>query len=219
MRLPLPVPQIKKLLVDEGLIAPEKFDELFAEATRKNQSILDVLVSGGFATTDYLSNLISKTLGVPRVDFAVQKIQSDAVKLIPEDIARQRQVIVFKKEEDGTYDVAMVDPSDLETIAFLGQRLKGKIKPFLATNEDLNRGFSVYGYELGQDFKSSLKSNIQASLSSHVKERRRSRERAPDRRHRGQHPFVRRRFARLRHPHRDIGRRPVHPVPHRRHPL
>ena len=52
-------------------------------------------------------------------------------------IARQRQAIVFGKEPDGTYDIAMVDPSDLETITFLGQRLKAKIKPFLATAEDL----------------------------------------------------------------------------------
>ena len=50
MRLPLPAPQIKKLLVDEGLIAPEKFDELFFEAERKNQNILDVLVSQQIAT-------------------------------------------------------------------------------------------------------------------------------------------------------------------------
>ncbi len=156
-------------MVDEGLIAPEKFDELLADATRKNQSILGVLISERFVTEDYLSDLIANALGVPRVDFAAQKMQSDVVKLLPEDIARQRQVIVFKKEDDGTYDVAMVDPSDLETVAFLDQRLKGKIKPFLATTEDLNRGFLVYGYELGQDFKKIIEDNIKASLASATK--------------------------------------------------
>ena len=165
MRLPLPIPQIKKLLVDEGLIAPEKFDEFLVEAERKNQSILDTLVSGRVATPDYLNDLIATTLGVPRVNFATQKVQSDMVSFAGR-IARQRQVIVFGKEEDGTYDVAMVDPSDLETISFLGQRLKGKVKPFLATGEDLNRGFSVYGYELGQDFKKLIEENIRASLTS-----------------------------------------------------
>ncbi|MGC9968457.1 MAG: GspE/PulE family protein [Minisyncoccia bacterium] len=169
MRLPLPVPQIKKLLVDEGLITSERFDELSAEAARKNQSILDVLVSEQFTTADYLNDLIANALDVPRADFATQKIQSDIVKLLPEYVARQRQAIVFKKEDDETYDVAMIDPSDLETVAFLSQRLKGKIKPFFATTEDLNRGFSVYGYELGQDFKKLIEENIQASLTSTVK--------------------------------------------------
>jgi type IV pilus assembly protein PilB len=169
MRLPLPAPQIKKLLVDEGLISAEKFDELFAEAERKNQNILDVLISGQFAAADYLNDLIANALGVPRVDFTSRKVQSDIVRLIPEDVARQRRVILFAKEEDGTYDAAMIDPSDLETLTFLSQRIKAKVKPFLATLEDLNRGFSVYGYELGQDFKKLIEDNIKASLMTQAK--------------------------------------------------
>ena len=39
--------------------------------------------------------------------------------LLPEDIARARQVIIFAREADGAYDAAMIDPSDLETIQFL----------------------------------------------------------------------------------------------------
>ena len=84
----------------------------------------------------------------------------------------QRQAIVFGQEEDGTYDVAMVDPSDLETREFLAQRLNGNIKPFLASAEDLNRGFSVYGYELGQDFKKIIDENVRASLMSQSKDAR-----------------------------------------------
>ena len=169
MRLPLPAAQIKKLLSDEGLIAPERFDELLFEAERKNQSIIDVLISQQIVAGDYLNDLIANALGVPRVDFSAQKVGGEFVRLIPEEIARQRQVTVFNKEEDGTYDVAMVDPSDLETITFLGQRLKARIKPFLATSEDLNRGFKVYGYELGQDFKKLIEDNIKQSLLTQAK--------------------------------------------------
>ncbi len=169
MRLPLPAPDIKKLLVNEGLISAEKFDELYTEADRKNQNVLDLLVSQKFVAADYLGELIANALGVPRVDFTMRKVDSALVELLPEDIARQRQVILFAKEDDGTYDVAMTDPSDLETVAFLTQRLKAKIKPFLATSEDLNRGFSVYGYELGQDFKKLIEENIRQSLLTQSK--------------------------------------------------
>ncbi len=169
MRLPLPLPELKKLLVDEGLVSAEKFDELFAEAERKSQNILDVLISEQFTTADYLNSLVAKALGVPRVDFSAQEVEKDVVKLIPEDVARQRQVVIFAKEADGTYDVAMRDPSNLETIEFLAQRLKAKIKPFLATEEDLNRGFSVFGYELGKDFKKLIEENVKASLAARAK--------------------------------------------------
>jgi type IV pilus assembly protein PilB len=169
MKLPLPADQLKKLLVDENLIAPERFDELFDEANRKSQSVIDVLISEKIVEGSYLNDLIATNLGVPRVDFSIQQFDKDVVKLLAEDVARQRQVIVFGKEGDGTYNVAMTDPSDLETREFLAQRLKAKIKPFLASTEDLNRGFSVYGYELGQDFKKLIEENIRQSLVSKSK--------------------------------------------------
>ena len=169
MRLPLPAPEIKKMLVNEGLISAEKFDELYTEAERKNQNVMDVLISQKFVAADYLGELIANVLGVPRVDFTMRKVDTTLVQLLPEDVARQRQAIIFSKEDDGTFDVAMTDPSDLETLAFLGQRLKAKVKPFLATQEDLNRGFSVYGYELGQDFKKLIEENIKQSLLTQSK--------------------------------------------------
>ncbi len=169
MRLPLPATEIKKLLVNEGLISAEKFDELYAEAERKNQNVLDLLTSQKFVAPEYLGELIANAIGVPRVDFTMRKVDNALVELLPEEIARQRQVILFAKEDDGTYDAAMTDPSDLETITFLTQRLGAKIKPFLATSEDLNRGFSVYGYELGQDFKKLIEDNIRQSLLTQSK--------------------------------------------------
>jgi type IV pilus assembly protein PilB len=163
MRLPLPQEQIKNLVVQEGFITPDQFDVLAAEAERKNQNILDILVAQRIVEADYLSTLIAKALGVSRVDFSSHTLGDAIVKLLPENIARERQVILLNQEADGTYDVGMADPSDLETIEFLSQRLKGKIKPFLATTDDLNRGFSIYGYAVGQDFKKLIEENVRAA--------------------------------------------------------
>ena len=164
MRLPLPPEQLKKILVNENLVLPERFDELLVEANRKGQSIIDVLAAQNLVSTSYLADLIAKMLGVERVDFSIRSVDRDVLSLIEENTARQRQVILFGREPDGTYSAAMVDPSDLETIEFLEQHLKGKIKPYLATADDLNRGFSVYGYESGQDFRKLIEANIQESF-------------------------------------------------------
>ncbi|RJP45815.1 type II/IV secretion system protein [Candidatus Parcubacteria bacterium] len=169
MKLPIPPLQLKKRLVQEGLVAPDRFDSLFEEAARKEQNILDILISERVVDRDYLSGLLSSALGVEPANFADRQIDPQTVKLLSEDLARQRQSIVFGKEASGIYDVAMADPSDLETIEFLAQHLKGKVKPFLAMPEDLNRGFSIYGYALGQDFKKLIEENVQASLRSQSK--------------------------------------------------
>jgi len=161
----LPAPQLKKALVAEGLITDERFDELLNEAERKNQNMLDVLVAEKVADMNYLGNVVAKALGVGRADFSQRPIDRKIVRMLDEGAARQRQVIIFDREPSGVYDAAMADPSDLGTIEFLTQHLKAKVRPFLATADDLNRGFSVYGYEAGQDFKKLIEENIMASLS------------------------------------------------------
>jgi type IV pilus assembly protein PilB len=164
MQLPIPVDQLKQILINDGLIDSARFDALAAEAARKNQNLIEVIISEKIAESNYLRNLIAHALGVERADFGTIPLDKEVVKTLPEDVARGRQVILFHKEDDGTYDAAMTDPSDLATREFLEERLKAKIKPFLATPEDLNQGFSVYGYELGQDFKKLIVDNVKASM-------------------------------------------------------
>jgi len=128
-----------------------------------------VLVSEGVVASEYLGDLVAKMLGVGRVNLRVQPLDKNLVELLSEDIARQRQVIVFGREQNGTYDVAMADPSDLETIEFLSQHLKANVRPFLGLSEDLSRGFAIYGFELGKDFKKLIEENIHASLEKQTK--------------------------------------------------
>lgn len=169
MHLPIPVEQLKQKLIQENLIAPERFEALRVEADRKNQNLIDLLVSEKVADAGYLNNLISSLLGVELANLASREIEEETLRLLPEDIARQRQVIVFHREEDGTLNAAMLDPGDLETVEFLRQRLQAPIRPFLGTADDLNRGFSIYGYRTTGDFKRIIEENVQASLRSQIK--------------------------------------------------
>jgi type II secretory ATPase GspE/PulE/Tfp pilus assembly ATPase PilB-like protein len=58
----------------------------------------------------------------------------------------------------------MSNPNDLETVQFLSQFLKSPIKAYLATQDDLDAGFSVYGKRLTQDFKQLIDKKIEESL-------------------------------------------------------
>ncbi|MCP6719932.1 MAG: Flp pilus assembly complex ATPase component TadA [Patescibacteria group bacterium] len=160
----LPPQKLKEILIKQGIIDSDTFDKLFTEAKRKRQNLADVLVSQGLINKDYLYILIAKSLGVERVNLGTVKIDEKVLHLLTEDAARHRKVIVFGREPDGKFDVAMEDPTNLETIDFLKLRLGGPIKPFLATDEDLNRGFSLYEQKLTQDFKEIIEGSIKESL-------------------------------------------------------
>jgi len=166
MRLPLSISQLKNKLIQENLISPEQFDSIAAEAEHKNENLIDKLVSEKVVERGFLNEFIASTLGVKVSGLSITDIDDKIFKMLPEQIARQRRVAVFNREPDGTFDVAMADPSDLGTIEFLSERLSGKIKPYLTTSEDLDRSFSIYGMAMARDFKKIIEENVQASLRS-----------------------------------------------------
>lgn len=169
MGLPIPANQLKGKLLAEGLITPEKFDALEQEAGLKNQSLLDILVSEHVADKNYLNRLIADFLGVEIVNFNTTPIDPEVVKLIPEEVSRQREILVFSRGADGSLNVAMADPSDLSTITYLSQHLGTKISVFLADQQDLNRGYTVYGSQMTSDFKAIIEKNIQDSIRAQTK--------------------------------------------------
>ncbi len=164
----IPLQQLKDSLVKEGLITAEEFDTIAGESTRMGQSVAEILISRNYITREYYYNSLSKYFGVELARLSTKTIDEAALKLLPEDVARQKRVVIFAKEPDGTLDVAMDDPTDLATIDFLANRLKSKIRPFLATTEDLNRGFALYGRRSAEDFKKLIEENVQASLRAEI---------------------------------------------------
>jgi len=166
--LQIPPQKLKEILIKEGLITAQDFDNFLVEAKRMGQNIADVLISQGIITSDYFYNLIAQYFSIEKADLASRSIEENILRLLSEELARQKRVIVFAKEPDATLDVAMEDPSDLETIEFLKKHLKAKIKPFLTTPEDLNRGFSLYGRHLTEDFKKIIEENIRVTLRKKI---------------------------------------------------
>jgi len=165
----LPPEKLKEILLKAGVVNTETFTALQTEAQRKRQNLSDVLVAQGIINKEYLLILIAQYLGVERVNLGVVKVDEQFLNLIPEDVARRRRVVVFGKEPDGRFKVAMDDPSDLEAIDFLMLKLGGSVRPFLATEDDLNRGYTLYGKKLTQDFKQIIEQSIRDSLRSRAR--------------------------------------------------
>lgn len=166
--LQIPPLKLKDFLIKDGLIKPQEFDDLSNEANRMGQGLADVLISKGFVNENYFYNLVARYLGVEMANLAGRQINEEIFKKISEDLARQKKAIIFNRENDGTFDVAMEDPSDLATIKFLENYLKAKIKPFLAIPGDLDKGFAFYGRRQAEDFKKIIEENIAIGLRNRI---------------------------------------------------
>src|SRR3989338_676396 len=110
--------QLKDFILDSGLVS--KADVLSAEkeATAKKESIGKILVKQGKLTEDDLRRMQAYILGIPFVDLKTEKLPFDVLSLIPEPIARNHNVVAFKKT-DTALEVAMLDTEDLTALDFI----------------------------------------------------------------------------------------------------
>ena len=166
--LQIPAQKLKEILINEGLIESVLFDNIEKEALRKNQHVGDILISRGIVPTDYFYSVLSKYFNAEKADLINRQINEKALRKLSEGLARQKRAIIFDEKADGTLLAAMEDPTDLNTLEFLKKNLKANIKAFLATDNDLDKGFAVYGKQFTEDFKNIIAENIQASLRQKI---------------------------------------------------
>jgi len=159
----LPLDALKSLILGTGLVSEKDFDNAVKEAQRTEKDVVDTLVSRNYITRDYYAEMLAQYFKVPRVKLVGEKIPKEILNLIPEEIARTRNAIVFNKT-DKTINVAMLDPINLETLEFLEKYTGYFVKPYLALEEDLQSIFAQYGQVVSSDFQKTIQESIQASL-------------------------------------------------------
>ena len=160
----IPAPKLKELLLKDGLLTAEQFDQVTKDAVETGKSVVEALLSRNLITRDYFEELFSRYFGVPLVRLDTANIDPGILALLPEETARQRKVVLFKKNPDGSIDVAMEDPSNLVDVDFLERYLNAKVNPYLASPSELSKGFSLYGRAAAHSFKKIIEDNVAASL-------------------------------------------------------
>lgn len=160
----IPPSQLQEILQRDGVVSLDDFNNAVKDAARLGQDVVHVLISRGIITWDYFYDLLAKFLGVPRANLGAVGVNEDMLRLLPEDIAREKRAIVFGVTAEGAFQVALEDPSDLQTIDFLQKYLGKPLALYLASQDDLNRGFSFYGKRKYADFQRIIDENIKATL-------------------------------------------------------
>ena len=113
--------QLKKFILDSKLISRTDLDEAIKKGVEKKQKFGDILLSEGKISETDLRRMEAFVLGIPYVNLANQKIDIAVLSLIPEPIARNHNVIAYKKTDNGL-EVAMLDADDIPALDFIKKR-------------------------------------------------------------------------------------------------
>lgn len=143
--------QLKKFIIESGLVSKIDIAQAEKEAEEKKQKLGDVLVSGGKLKSTDLKRIEAYVLGIPFVSLVKEKIDFDTLSLIPEPIARTNNIVAFKKEQDALV-VAMLDVEDLPTIDFIKKKTRLRIIPCLTDDASIKAVLQQYKKSLKAEF-------------------------------------------------------------------
>ena len=143
--------QLQEFIRDSGLVSLADFESARKEAGIKGGGVGSVLVARGKITDDDLRRMEAYILGIPFVDLKGQKIDTETLSLIPEPIARNHNIVAFKKMNEAL-EVAMLDTDDLSAIDFIKKKTNLKILPRLTDNESIKSVVLQYQKSLKQEF-------------------------------------------------------------------
>jgi type IV pilus assembly protein PilB len=143
--------QLKEFILDSGLISADEWDEAAELAQERDARVGTVLVNEGYISEDDLRQMQAYVLGVPYVDLKDKDIDFDTLKLIPEPIARNHNIIAYN-QHDNVLEVAMLDTDDLTAIEFLKKKLDMKIEPRVTDNESIKKALMQYQKTLKDEF-------------------------------------------------------------------
>lgn len=160
--------QLRDFIKDSGLVSRGDFELAVKTAEENKQSIGGILVQKGKVSEDDLRKMQAYLLGIPFVDLKQQRIEFETLSLIPEPIARNHNIVSFKKNADlpggetGSLEVAMLDTDDLTAIDFIKKKTHFKILPRLTDIDSIKSALLQYQKSLKAEFGDLIKEETDA---------------------------------------------------------
>jgi len=140
------------LLIDKGLIDQDQLRIALIEQKKNHQPLGKIFVRLGFISETMLRDVLGESFGQESVDLSHVVPDSDAIKLIPKEVARRYHMLPLRMDtEMNELTVAMSDTFNIVALDQTAAILNGQIeiKPILAGEAQIEAAIDqFYGFEL-----------------------------------------------------------------------
>jgi len=140
----IPDSLVEKLLAATGKVTKEQIADLRKQEESEKKPLQDLAIKNNVISEKDLTKLYADEIEVPFIELNAKELKKETLKELPERIARQYNAVVFEVAEDGTKQVAMADPDDIQAINFLRKQLGTNIKVFITTGSLLQSALDQY---------------------------------------------------------------------------
>jgi len=147
--------KILNIISKIGLVETEVLETALKTAEENQQDFVTFLIKQNLIKSEEIGQLIANSLHLKFVNLTKEKIQTDALQLLPEIVARKQKMLIFRRDQDGV-KVAMSDPFDYAMIKSLEKKVGDKVEPYYATDFDIENNFGLYRKSIQQEYASSI---------------------------------------------------------------
>lgn len=147
--------RIGELLVQKGVVSPDQVRIALTEQKKNKDHLGKILVRLGFATEAIILDVLGGALGQQKADLAKVVVDSEAIKLIPKDLARRFHILPLTYESNrNRLTLAMADTFNVVALDQITALLGGEtdIVPLMAGEAEIEKAIDqFYGFELSVD--------------------------------------------------------------------
>ena len=157
-----------ELLVEGAFIKPEDLEHVRQVAGRSNRKLTEVLIDEELVSPDTLATILSLQYNVPAVDLRHIQIQPAAIALVPEQVAREHQVLPLSVDGD-TLTVALEDPENLWALDSLARVTKKRVKPVIPLGMSITDAIAAH-YRLTSQIEKQINEMVKEAESRIISE-------------------------------------------------
>src|SRR3990167_10293635 len=132
------------LLRTNGKANEEQIKSLIDAQRSEKKPLQEMAITSNLVSEKELTQEYAARTEVPFVEIAPKNLRREVLKLIPEHIARQYNVVLFDVREDGSKLLAMEDPDDVQAFNFLQKQLGTNIRVYVATRSNILAALDQY---------------------------------------------------------------------------
>jgi len=125
-----------EMLVEQKLITGEQLENALQLQQTQGRRLDDILVEQGLVKPEGMAQVLSIQMNVPLIDLKRHMVQPDALRLIPEEIARRHTLIPLNVIGDSLV-VVMANPEDIDTIKDLKAQSGMRVEVALGIPADI----------------------------------------------------------------------------------
>ena len=135
--------RIGELLIESKAVTREQLLEAMEEQKVSTRPTGQILISKGFITEETFARILSKRLGIPRVNLYSYEIDPEVATAIPVLMARRHQVLPLRRQGEKIV-LAMADPMNIIALDDVAMYTGSGVEPVIALPSAVEHAIDRY---------------------------------------------------------------------------